>query len=147
MTRRKQKPKQQPKPVKPSKKLSTFIKRSRTTGRIVWIYQAPTKEAARQAFHRIRRRENTRVRWWKNRVTRRAKDIQGYLQRLVDALPILGDITQEQRQAIRDIQHLADQPPKCDTGLYNHLRSEYKRRKRDRDFKEKQKSHNHNYDK
>lgn len=139
--------KQQPKPKKPPKKMTTFIKRSCTTGKVVWIYRAPTKGAARVAYMRTKRRENTRVRWWKNRIARRAKVIRDYLQRLIDTLPLLGDITQEQRQAIRDIQHLADNPPPCDTGLYNHLQAVRRRRKRDRDFKEKQKQQNQDYDK
>lgn len=122
----------QKKSVKHHTKAVTVIKRSSTTGRAVWLYQGSSKEGARKAYERVRRKENTRVRWWKNRMERRAKTILAFLEKLVDALPMMGGMTQEQCQAIRDLQKIADNPPPCDTDLYNQARRErreWKKRK------------------
>lgn len=118
------------KPVKHRTKAVTVIRYSDTTGRAVWLYQGGSKEGARKAYERVRRKENTRVRWWKNRVKRRATQIKAFLEKLLEALPMMGDIPPEKRKAIRDIQRLADNPPPCDTGLYNQLQQERRKRKK-----------------
>lgn len=120
--------KRQSKEVKHRTNDVTVIKRSDTTGRAVWLYQGSSKEGARKAYERVRRKENTRVRWWKSRMKRRAKTILTFLEKLVEALPMMGDIPPEKRQAIRDLQHLADNPPPCDTELYNQLQQERRKR-------------------
>lgn len=129
----KKRQKQQPKPVRHRTKDVTVIRYSDTTGRAIWLYQGSSKEGARKAYERIRRKENTRVRWWKNRVKRRAAQIKAFLEKLLEALPMMGGMTQKQRQAIRDIQRLADNPPPCDTGLYNQLQQERRKRKKRKD--------------
>ena len=108
----------------------TVIKYSGMTGRAVWLYQGSSKEGARKAYERVRRKESTRVRWWKNRMKRRAENILTFLDKLLAALPMMGGIPPEKRQAIRDLQRLADNPPPCDTGLYNQLQQERRKRKK-----------------
>ena len=124
--------KQQPpkKSVKHRTKAVTVIKRSGTTGRAVWLYQGSSKEGARKAYERVRSKENTRVRWWKNRMKRRANTILTFLEKLLEAMPMMGGIPPEKRQAIRDLQRLADNPPPCDTALYNQLQQERRKRKK-----------------
>lgn len=122
--------KRQPKPVKHRTKDVTVIKRSDTTGRAVWLYQGSSKEGARKAYERVRRKEISRVRWWKNRMNRRANAILTFLEKLVEALPLMGDISPEKKKAIRDLQHLAENPPPCDTDLYNQARRERKKWKK-----------------
>lgn len=117
----------------------TIIKYSRVNKKAVWIYQGPTKGAAKAAYRRARKRENIRVRWWCNRMKRRAMNLKDYLDRLVSSLPLMGDIPPEKQQAIRDLRRLADTPPKPDTDFYDHLQSERKRRKRERDERERRK--------
>ena len=123
-------PKKKKKTVRHHTQDVTVIKRSDTTGRAVWLYQGSSKEGARKAYERIRRKENTRVRWWGKRIKRRAAQIKAFLQKLIDALPMMGGMTQHQRQAVRNIQKLADNPPPCDTGLYNQLQQERRKRKK-----------------
>lgn len=118
------------KPVKHRTKAVTVIKRSGTTGRAVWLYQGSSKEGARKAYERVRRKENTRVRWWKSRMKLRAKNILTFLDKLLDALPMMGGIPPEKRQAVRELQRIADNPPPCDTGLYNQLQQERRKRKK-----------------
>lgn len=118
------------KSVKHRTKDVTVIKRNGMTGRAVWLYQGSSKEGARKAYERVRRKESTRVRWWKNRMKRRAKTILTFLDKLLAALPMTGGIPPEKRQAIRDLQRLADNPPPCDTGLYNQLQQEQRKRKK-----------------
>ena len=108
----------------------TVIKRSDTTGRAVWLYQGSSKEGARKAYERVRRKEISRVRWWKNRMKRRTKAILTFLEKLVEALPMMGEISPEKKKAIRDLQRLAENPPPCDTDLYNQARRERKKWKK-----------------
>lgn len=105
-----------------------IIKRLSTTGQAVWLYMGPTKAAARKAYQRARKKENTRVRWWSNRVKLRAAHIKSYIDQLVARLPILGDIPREQQLALRTLQRIADNPPPCDTAFYNHLQQERRKR-------------------
>lgn len=118
------------KPVKHHTKAVTVIKRSDTTGRAVWLYQGTSKQAARKAYERVRRKETSRIRSWKNRMKRREKAILAFLEKLVDALPMMVGMTQEQRQAVRNIQKIADNPPPCDTDLYNQARREWRKWKK-----------------
>ena len=122
--------KRQQKEVKHRTKDVTVIKRSDTTGRAVWLYQGSSKEGARKAYERVRRKEISRVRWWKNRMNRRANAILTFLDKLVEALPMMGGISPEKKKAIRDLQHLAENPPPCDTDLYNQARRERKKWKK-----------------
>lgn len=117
----------QQKPVKHRTKDVIVIKRSSTTGRAVWLYQGSSKEGARKAYERVRRKEISRVRWWKNRMKRRANAILTFLEKLVEALPMMGVISPEKKKAIRDLQRLAENPPPCDTDLYNQARRERKK--------------------
>lgn len=117
----------QPKLVKRRTKDVTVIKWSSTTGRAVWLYQGSSKEGARKAYERVRRKEISRVRWWKNRMKRRANAILTFLEKLVEALPMMGVISPEKKKAIRDLQRLAENPPPCDTDLYNQARRERKK--------------------
>ncbi len=116
-----------------------IIKRLKTTGQAVWLYMGPSKAAARKAYQRARKKENTRVRWWANRIKRRADHIKSYLESLVAALSILGGITKEQQQAIRTLQRLADNPPPCDTAFYNHLQQERRLRRKQKVEREERK--------
>lgn len=118
-----------------SDKPITIIRRSCTTGQAVWIYQGPTHEAARQAYYRARRKEQTRVRWWAKRVAQRSANIKAFIDRLVASLPIVGNITPEQQQAIRTLQAILDEPSPCDTAFYNHCQQEIRRRKRDSEIR------------
>ena len=130
MPQKKEKEAARKEPVRHRTKAVTVIKRSATTGRAVWLYQGSSKEGARKAYERVRRKENTRVRWWKSRIKQRAKAILTFLEKLLEAMPMMGGIPPEKRQAIRDLQRLADNPPPCDTGLYNQLQLERRRRKK-----------------
>ena len=119
--------KKQQKPMKHRTKDVIVIKRSSTTGRAVWLYQGSSKEGARKAYERVRRKEISRVRWWKNRMKRRANAILTFLEKLVETLPMMGVISPEKKKAIRDLQRLAENPPPCDTDLYNQARRERKK--------------------
>ena len=46
------------------------------------------------------------------------------------AMPILGKLTGEQREAVKTLQQLASNPPKYYTEFYNHIRTEHRRRDR-----------------
>jgi hypothetical protein len=135
----KKRQKQQPKPVRHRTKDVTVIRYSETTGRAVWLYQGTSKEGARKAYERVGNKEISRVRWWKNRIKRRAARIKAFLEKLIDALPMIGGMTQAQRKAIRELQSQADNPPPCDTALYNHVRRERRKRKKRKEEQQRRK--------
>lgn len=119
------------------KNIVTIIKRNSTTGKIVWVYRGKSQNAGRKAYWLVSKRENTRIRSWKKRLERRTAIIKEFLQRLIDGLPTPDDLTPDQRKAIRELQKIADNPPKCDTQFYNHLQQERKRKKRDKEIRQK----------
>ena len=101
-----------------------IIKRLKTTRQAVWLYMGPTKKAARKAYLRASEKESSRVRCWANHIQQRTDHIRNYLDRLMENLSILGDIPENKQQAIRTIQHHADNPPPCDMAFYNHMQQE-----------------------
>ena len=114
----------------------TIVRRNHTTGKIVWVYRGKSENAGRKAYWMVCKRESTRVRSWKKRVERRTAIINDFTQSLIDGLPTPDDLTPDQRKAIRELQKIAENPPKCDTQFYNHLQQDRKRKKRDREIRQ-----------
>jgi len=133
-----------------------YICYSCVTGQAVWVYQGQSREGMLRAYQRVRRREIALERRWSRMVERRRTSIRLLLNECMAAIPILGKLTKEQREAAETLQYLADNPPKYYTGFYNHIRAERRRRdkKSSRWHSKKavrdgsaEKSHNHDYDK
>lgn len=115
----------------------TIIRRSCTTNQVVWIYQGPSKGAARLAYWRARKHEITRVRGWQRRVRQRADTIQSYLDDCMNALPLMSPLSKAQREAIKTLQAIIQQPMPCDTVFYNHIRTMQKRKQHDAEIRRK----------
>jgi len=132
----------------------TVIRYSCVTGKPVWLYRGQSIDGLRKMYWRAGRKEIALERRWPRLVKRRAARILGFLDECVAALPILGELTKEQREAIRTIRRLANDAPKYYTAFYNHVRTERRRRKRDHEIRQKMRereaqknSQNHDYDK
>lgn len=126
------------------------------TGQPVWLYQGQSREGMRKAYQRTRRHEVALERRWPRLMKRRSDNILFLLNECRAAIPILGKLTKEQREAIKTLQYLADNPPNYYSGFYNHIRAE--RRRRDKkscrwhsnkrhETEVQEKLHNHDYDK
>ena len=63
------------------KKIVTVILRSCLTGRAVWIYQGPSREAMQKAYQRACKKEIERMRNWSERMAQRTAHV-GIVQRL-----------------------------------------------------------------
>lgn len=133
-----------------------YICYSCVTDQAVWVYQGQSREGMRKAYQRVRRREIALERRWARMMKRRQASILFLLNECLAAIPILGKPTKEQREAVKTLQCLADNPPKYYTGFYNHIRAERRRRdkksnrwhsKKRCEMEAQEKSHNRDYDK
>lgn len=110
--------------MRPSLK-ATIIRHSCRTGRAVWIYSGPSKEAAKTAYYRTVKRERERQLRWTAIQRRRVENIKLLLQDCVAALPILSDMTGDQCEAIRILHELADNQQEFSSPFLEH---DYERR-------------------
>jgi len=115
----------------------TVIKYSCVTGQAVWLYRGQSHEGMYKAYSRARRHELTLQRKWPRLMKRRTESILGFLDECLAALPIIGELAKEQRDAIRTLRQLAGNAPKFYTAFYNHVRTERRRRKRDSEIRQK----------
>lgn len=126
------------------------------TGQAVWIYQGQSREGMLKAYQRVRRDEIRLERRWPRMMKRCSANILSLLNECTAAISVLGNLTKEQREAIKTLQYLADNPPEYYSGFYNHIRAERRRRdkksrrwhsKKRREMEAQEKSHNRDYDK
>lgn len=81
------------------------------TGEAVWIYRGSSKQAATRAYYRTVYKERRRRRRYARLIVQRTGNIARLLQECQAALPIIGQLTKEQREAIMTLQQLVDSPP------------------------------------
>ena len=81
------------------------------TGEAVWIYRGSSKEAAALAYYRMVYKERHRRRRYARLIVQRTRNIARLLQDCQEVLPIIGQLTKEQREAIMTLQQLVDSPP------------------------------------
>jgi len=74
------------------------------TGQPVWLYQGQSSEGMRKAYWRAAKKEQTRARWFQRRTERRTRRIQHLLDECLAAIPILGKLTKDQREAVRRLK-------------------------------------------
>ena len=115
----------------------TVIRYSCTTGKPVWLYRGQSVEGMRKMYQRARRKEIALERRYPRMMKRRAQSIRRFLDECIAALPILGELTEAQRKAIRTLRRIANEAPKYASGFYNHVRTERRRRKRDSEIRRK----------
>lgn len=99
-----------------------YICYSCVTGQAVWVYQGQSREGMRKAYQRARRHEVTLERRWSRLMERRRSSILFLLNECMAAIPILGTLTKAQREAIRTLQHMIDNPPEFSSPLLDHDR-------------------------
>lgn len=97
-----------------------YICYSCVTGQAVWIYQGPSKEGMKRKYYRTVAIERKRKRQWPKRQRIWQDGIRHLLDECQAALPILGKLTKEQREAIRTLQHMIDNPPEFSSPLLDH---------------------------
>ena len=97
-----------------------YICYSRVTGQAVWAYQGQSKEGMKRKYYRTVESERKRRRQWSKRQRTWQDGIRNLLDECQAALPILGKLTKEQREAIRTLQHMIDNPPEFSSPLLDH---------------------------
>jgi hypothetical protein len=115
----------------------TVIRYSCVTGKAVWLYQGQSNDGLRKMYWKAQRKEQTRARWFMRRVESRKRIIQHLLDECMAALPILGELTKEQRDAVRRLKAIINEKQERYSAFYYHIQSVRRRRKRDSDIRKK----------
>ena len=99
-----------------------YICYSRVTGQAVWVYQGQSRQGMKKKYYRTLAIERKRKRQWPKRQRIWQDGIRHLLDECQAALHILGKLTKEQREAIRTLQHIIDNPPEFSSPLLDHER-------------------------
>jgi len=76
----------------------------------------------KRKYYRTVASERKRKQQWAKLLKVRQANIRHLLDECMTALPILGTLTKEQREAIRTLQHMIDNPPEFSSPLLDHDR-------------------------
>lgn len=113
-----------------------YICYSCVTGQAVWVYQGQSKEGMKRKYYRTVAIERKRKQQWPKLQQTRQANIRQLLSECMAALPILGTLTKAQREAIRTLQHMIDNPPEFSSPLLDHDRE-----RRHQNYLEKRRRH------
>lgn len=113
-----------------------YICYSCVTGQAIWLYQGQSREGMKKKYYRTVDIERKR----KRQRAKLQRTWQAGIRHLLDecqaALPILGTLTKAQREAIRTLQHMIDNPPEFSSPLLDHDRE-----RRHQNYLEKRRRH------
>ena len=119
-------------------KLVTIIKRSCITGKVVWIYRGVSREAARIAYWRACKKELEKMKHWAEQMADRKRmvgAVMGMLSCSSSSSVFDDHMTDEQRQAARELAKLRKEEPAMYTGFYEHIMEERRQRRRDSEIR------------
>ena len=129
----------------------TVILKSCITGRAVWIYRGPSRNAARLAYWRACRKEVERVRRWTEAAERRKANITRILTELTAGMPATAELPPEKRQLAKQLLSLSEKKIPAGGAFYDHIMEEQRRREEDRrirrQMRERENTPNRDYDK
>ncbi len=129
----------------------TIIRKSCLTGKAVWIYRGPSKNAARIAYWRACKKEIDRVKHWGNVVAQQCSNAARFLADCMAEIPINAELTPEQAEAARKLQSIAKREKECYRDFYEHIMEERRRREEDKEYyrklRERKLEENTRYDK
>ena len=120
----------------------TILRKSCLTGKVVWIYCGPSKNAARAAYWRACQKELERVRLWNEKMQRRRASIRRFLNDCTASLPIDAEMSPDQKEAARQLQAIERKGPDCDKGFYDHVIEERRRRAEDGEIRRQMRERN-----
>lgn len=128
-----------------------IIRKSCLTGKAVWIYRGPSKQASWKAYWRACCREEERVRNWPQTAARRKENILRLLSDCMSGLPLTGELPPEKEAAARQLLAISKKGIPCRSEFYEHFMEERRRRAEDleihRQMREREKENNRGYDK
>lgn len=118
----------------------TVICYSCVTGEAVWLYQGPTRQAARVAYRRACERELKRVHEWDKMIAERKANIKRLLSDCMAEIPISASMTLGQQTAARQLLSIAGSAFPCCRDFYNHIVEERRRRDEDRRLRQQRRA-------
>lgn len=112
----------------------TIILKSCLTGKAVWIYQGPTREAGRIALWRASKKEEELVAGWPECVRRRAESVARFRAALMEHLDPAA-LTDAQKAAVRRLKSIEEKRVECYTDFYEHVMELLRRRMEDAEIR------------
>ena len=97
-----------------------YICYSCVTGQAVWVYQGQSRKAMKRKYYRTVASERKRKRQWAKVIMTRRDNLQRLLDECRAELPILGTLTKDQREAIKTLQQMIDNPPEFSSPFLDH---------------------------
>jgi len=110
------------------KKKHLYMRRSCLTDKVVWLHWAVSLGAKRVCYHHAWKHEEKLARKWPKMEANRRHVILGILAECLDDIPLWQPLTQEQREAGKRLQALAEESVPFYRGFLDHEREERKRR-------------------
>lgn len=98
------------------------IRKSRLTGRAVWMYEGSTRRAAHWAYWYACRKEVQRVNTWCDRALRRKSNILRLLNKCLERIPLAAVLTPEQNAAARTLRKISKEAYLPDMEFYNYIK-------------------------
>lgn len=110
------------------KNIITVIRRSCINGLVVWIYRGPSKDAAKKAYLRACKQEVKRVKTWMQKINDVQRSISLFISSCMDSMPINANLTDTQKNAVKQLQHIRNEQRPCHMDFYNHIIEEARRK-------------------
>ena len=140
--------------AKVKEKVMKILRRSCITGNAVWIGPERSRSAEWEAYRKACNKEIERMRQWPQAMARRKKNIMQLINTLTAKLPKDGDISKEQRDALKVLTKMVEKEPSKQSDFYDHIQEEKRQkrnaRRREKRWQEKygnKNKQNSNYDK
>ena len=105
------------------------LRKSCLTGKVVWLYRAPSQEAIWKAYSRACQAELERRSQYDEMQERRKANV---LQLLAECTSAAGEMTPEKKSLARQLRALSKEMPPFQSEFYDHVVEERKRREEDR---------------
>lgn len=109
-----------------------YICYSCVTGKAVWVYQGQSRQGMRRKYYRTVESERKRRRQIPKLQQQRTANIKTLLSECIAALPIMSQMSKEQREAIKTLQQMADYTPDFSSPFLEHDRERRMRLRRQR---------------
>lgn len=117
-----------------------YICYSKVTDQAVWVYQGLSRQGMKRKYYRTVAEERKRKRQWAKRIKTCRNNLQHLLNECRAAMCILCTLTKEQREAIKTLQQMTDNPPEFGSPFLDHDRERrhqnYLAKHRNRNYKD-----------
>ena len=102
-------------------KVIRILHRSCLTDQPVWLSPQRSRQAEAKAYKRACKHEIERIKGWGKRIEQRKGNILHLLSDLMANIPIFASVAEEQAEAAKQLNAIAEKSPLCYRDFYNHI--------------------------